>query len=293
MRIGAYAPPSPWQGMRAVDDLAHILGRGVEIVHTFKSWGAPAGRFRRQTRLELNLTRDSGRVPLITWEPWTPGKGPTQARYRLARIADGHFDDYIASWADGLREYGTTVYLRPMHEMNGGWYPWATANDNSADDFVSAWRHLHTMFGDRGADNVRWVWAANVTDVPGAAPWDATYPGEDVVDVLGIDGYNWGTGPSGDDGPGPDGPREWIGVSELFHDAYQRITVLGDQPIWITEVACADDGGDKAAWLTELLTEPVGDRLDTVVLFDERKERDWRVASAVTPGQTLLTDPDS
>ncbi|GAA1481170.1 hypothetical protein GCM10009624_16100 [Gordonia sinesedis] len=280
MRIGAYAPPSPWQGMGAVDDLEAVLDRRIDIVHTFKAWGAPWGRFRRQTRLELTLTGDAHRLPLVTWEPWQPGKGTEQPRYRLSAIADGRFDDYIAAWADGLREYGLPVYLRPMHEMNGGWYPWGGGvNGNSADAYVAAWRYLHAAFRDRGAGNVRWVWAANVTDTPGAEPWEAMYPGDDVVDVLGIDGYNWGTGPQGADGPGDDGPREWIGVADLFGKPYSRIARLGPQPIWITEVACADEGGDKAEWLTDLFTASLGDRLDAVVLFDERKERDWRVAS--------------
>ena len=40
-------------------------------------------------------------------------------------------------------------YLRPMHEMNGNWYPWAEGvNGNVAGDYVNAWRHVRAIFRD-------------------------------------------------------------------------------------------------------------------------------------------------
>ena len=102
------------------------------------------------------------------------------------------------------------------------------------------------------------------------------YPGADYVDVLSLDGYNWGS-----DHPEYGG---WQSFGEIFGDAYERLTKLGPQPIWIAEVGSAAAGGDKAAWVRDMwATARTMNRLDAVVWFDQDKEEDWRalpVASA-------------
>jgi hypothetical protein len=52
------------------------------------------------------------------WTPGDPYYGVEQPDIRLARIAGGAFDGYIASWADGLTAVGATVHVPPMHEIN-------------------------------------------------------------------------------------------------------------------------------------------------------------------------------
>jgi hypothetical protein len=69
------------------------------------------------------------------------------------------------------------------------------------------------------------------------------YPGHDVVDVLALSGYNWGT------------TRPYIGwrsFEEIFDTAYERLTALGPN-VWIAEVASSEEGGEKAAWIREML----------------------------------------
>ena len=75
--------------------------------------------------------------------------------------------------------YPQLVYLRWSQEMDlSGLYPWA-ANDPSL--FREAFRHVVMLFRQRGATNVRWVWSP--AGVSGA---QAYYPGEDVVDRIGL-----------------------------------------------------------------------------------------------------------
>jgi mannan endo-1,4-beta-mannosidase len=47
----------------------------------------------------------------------------------------------------------------------------------------------------------------------------------------------------------------------------------------LAEVGCAPEGGDKAAWVAELvgLARSRYDRLDAIIWFGLDKERDWRV----------------
>jgi hypothetical protein len=269
--LGAYAPPAPEQGLAPIETLERRLRRRIDIVLWYQHWAGWAPRLEREW---LERTRASRRVPLLTWEPWSPG-GVDQPEFRLRRIAEGAFDDYAAAWARGLKGYGRRVYLRPMHEMNGNWYPWGgSVNANSAADFVRAWRRLHGIFRRVGARNVRWVWSPYADDVP-ATPgnvFERYYPGRAYVDVLALDGYNWGGAMPQYGG--------WRSFNEIFGRAYRRLARLGPQPIWIAETASAPEGGDKAGWIRAMFASRRRyPRLRAIVWFNVEKERDWRATS--------------
>lgn len=272
MRFGIYAPRSPEQGIATTEGLEQRLGHRVSIVNWYQHWGGWAPEFNA-TWVD-NVVR-SGRIPLLTWEPWAPA-GTDQPEYALERIAGGAFDGYVRGWARAVAAYGETIYLRPMHEMNGDWYPWGgTVNDNSPARYVAAWKRIWKIFAREGATNVRWVWSPNHADVP-ATPGNAFeryYPGERYVDVLALDGYNWGS-----EFPQYGG---WRSFDTVFGCAYRRIGELGPQPIWIAETASAPEGGDKAAWVQDMFAAAKRyPRLQAVVWFHADKERDWRATSS-------------
>jgi len=273
--FGAFTPNDPYGGRTDdTDALQAAIGRRVETVLWYQNWGGGEWISKVQPHLPQSVV-SSGRTPLVTWEPWDPANASAdQPRFALRRIADGEFDAYITSWATALRDLATTIYLRPMHEMNGNWYPWGgTVNGNSPALFVKAWRRMHDIFAQHGATNVRWVWAPNNVDVPQTTNnrMEDYYPGDNYVDILGVDGYNWGTGIPGWAG--------WESFTEVFATSLQRLRRLGPQPIWITEVATSPQGGDKSAWIRDMFkTAPSMERLERIIWFNEDKERDWRAA---------------
>ena len=182
--FGASTPvPSGGDLMESVNVFEKSLARRVDVVNTFKKWGGPSGTFA-SVRPELDAVSRDGRVPMVTWEPM-PATGSTNA-FPVERIAAGDFDAYIDSWADGMRDFGKPVHLRPMHEMNGNWYSWS----GNPAAYVAAWRHLHDTFVERGATNVQWDWVANADDAPTTNTMESYWPGAEYVDVLGLDGYN-------------------------------------------------------------------------------------------------------
>ena len=272
MLFGAYAPPAPESGMAAVEELERAVGSSLDIVLWYQHWDGWGSAFSPEW---VDRIVASGRIPLLTWEPWAPGS-PEQPAFRLSRIADGAYDSYVEGWARSLEVYGKTLYLRPMHEMNGSWYPWGgTVNGNSARDYVRAWRRLHGIFARVGAANVRWVWSPLVDDVPAtpANAFERYYPGSRYVDVLALDGYNWGTSVPGFGG--------WRSFDAVFASAYARITRLGSQPVWIAETASDAAGGDKAAWVRDMFAALSRyRRIGAVVWFHTLKERDWRATSS-------------
>ncbi len=249
--FGAYTDGGVWQGMEPVRQLETLLGRKLDIVHWFMSWDTP------YDIALVEAASADGRRPLITWEP---------NHQAVQAIAAGTYDGLIRDFADGVRATPGIVYVRPFPEMNGDWVPW---NGDPAA-LVAAWRHMVTVFRAEGADNVRWVWSPNVTDQPNtpANAMERYYPGSSYVDVLALDGYNWGTTTSW---------STWQSYTEIFAQPYARITALGPQPVWITEIASASQGGDKAAWVANMLNTSAFPRIQALVWFNQNKEADWRI----------------
>jgi hypothetical protein len=279
--FGAYVPPAPESGMAPVADLEASLGRRIEIVLWYQHWAGWGPDFNAEWTAQA---ASGARRPLLTWEPWKPGS-VNQPKFRLKRIAEGAFDPYITTWARAIKAYGRRLYLRPMHEMNGNWYPWGgTVNRNTPRTYVAAWRRMHRIFENVGATNVRWVWSPYAMDVPAKAGnrFENYYPGRRYVDILALDGYNWGG-----DAPEYGG---WKSFRKVFRPAYKRIVKLGPQPVWIAETASNHVGGNKARWVRRMFaTLPNYPRIRAVIWFHTVKERDWRatnparVAAAFAP----------
>ncbi|MFT4041873.1 MAG: glycosyl hydrolase [Gordonia sp. (in: high G+C Gram-positive bacteria)] len=253
--------------------LAALAGAQPGYLHRFAAFGdsAPIGEF--------DAISATGATPLLTLEPWVPGAGIVQPQFALSRVAAGAFDDDVRRWASNLRAWGKPLLLRFAQEMNGTWYPWAVGtNTNTATDYRAAWIRVRSVFADAGAHNVRFVWSPNVITT-GTNDFTDAYPGSSHVDILGLDGYNWG------DTSG----HQWQSAHDLFIPSLATLRGLDpDHPILITEVASADaaDADRKARWIRDFVGL-VGTqaRVDGFLWFQMDKERDWRFNS--TPQSTL------
>ncbi|HET8986352.1 MAG TPA: glycosyl hydrolase [Trueperaceae bacterium] len=251
--LGAFTYGGIWRGIEPVLRLEADLGRRLDVVHWFTNWSQPY--FPEM----VAMASAAGRKALISWQPHDQS---------IADIARGLYDDYIWAWADGVRESSVIVYLRPFPEMNGDWVPW----NGEPELFRAAWRRMAAIFDLAGADNVRWVFSPNVTDSPRTEEnrFEHYYPGADVVDVLALDGYNWGTTRAW---------TAWRSFEDVFSEGYDRIAALGDQGIWFAEMASSPDGGDKAAWVSDMLASTAFPRVEALIWFDEHKEADWRMVA--------------
>ncbi len=252
--IGAYTHGGVWNGMESFHQLEAAVGRKMDIVHWYSNWN---NEF--EVKLVIAATH-AGQLPMISWQ---------SNQQPLENIIAGHYDDYIRRWAIATKDYGNPVYLRPFPEMNGYWTSWY----GQPDKLVLAWKHIVDIFRAEGAHNVKWVWSPNVTDDPTtlANRMELYYPGTEYVDVLALDGYNWGNLRS---------YTAWESFESLFAEAITRLEALGPQPVWVAEVASTEHGGDKAAWVREMFASTAFPRLEAVVWFNENKETDWRVNSS-------------
>ena len=143
------------------DNFARRTGRPLAVCFDYARYGAPfpLAWARKQAR--------AGRAIQIAWEPSSIGA-----------VRD---DEYLNQWAEDASRCGTPMFLRFGGEMNGNWTPWG--RDPLA--YRRAFRLVHAVI-NRHASNVALVWA------PGAVPTrnlDSYYPGDDVVDWVGISLY--------------------------------------------------------------------------------------------------------
>ena len=259
--LGAYIPRSAWQPGE-IDRYSRLVGRRPVIVSIYKSWDS-----QPFDQTELDGVWSRGAVPMISWEPLS-----YQSReFPLGAIQRGHFDDYVRESARAARDWGRPILLRFAHEMNGDWYPWGRGvGDNNSYRYRAVWRRLVGIFRTQGADNVQWVWAPNV-NTGGDFPFLDLYPGDQWVDWVGFDGYNWAKA------------GEWNSFTDVFDNSYEELTQHTSRPMIITETGSSESGGDKAAWVSSALDREIPGfaRIRAVVWFeDEFKGLDARADSS-------------
>ena len=228
----------------------------------------------------------NGRIPMVKYG--AGGGSPS-----LDAIANGSQDATLRAMADGVKSMGGQIFFCPFWEMNGDWEPWSGANNNDSGTYdgplkyVKAWRHMHDVFVQRGATNAVWVWAPDKGDSPKENwnHWLKYYPGDDYVDWVGLDGYNWGSAATW---------SRWTSWEETFRAIYDDFAAR--KPIMIAETASAELGGDKAQWMADAQAV-IKDRFPdvaSVTWFDDNKETDWRVDSspaALSAYRTWAADP--
>lgn len=267
--LGVFAPSVPW-GFQDIDAFSELVGTRPAVVHWFQDW------VMNFDSAYMDAAVSRGGMPLITWEPWKFGAGLDQPNYALRRILGGEHDAYIRSWARAAAAWGKPFFLRFAHEMNGDWTTWSPGvTGNTACEFVAVWRRVHAIFRKGGANNVRWVWSP-VAQYEGSVPFRDVYPGDAYVGGFGISGYNWGT------------TREWSRwqtFSEIFGASYEAMRSIAlKKPVMISEVGCAEQGGDKAAWIRSTYLKEIPAKFPTIKAvswFDANKENDWRVNSSL------------
>lgn len=253
-----------------VSNAESLAGRHASIIENYVHWGS-YGSFD-SSRDELTATVNHGSVPMITWMS-DDASGKDQQAYDLRTIAAGGQDDYIRSWAVGLRSLGARVMLRLDSEMNGFWMPYAPYYQNdgtTAADFVNMWRHVHAIFDSEQVTNVVWVWSPNV-EYGGVQPMRPLYPGDRYVDVMAVDGYNWGN---------TNGKR-WQTFSQIFDHTISVMEGISNRPLMLGETGSSEVGGSKAAWIQDMFDQIAyrGD-IHGFIWFDIVKETDWRIGSS-------------
>jgi hypothetical protein len=274
----------------------------------------------------------AGAHGLLTLEPHDGLDAVTRAAAdELAAVLD-------AAWA----EHGVATFVRFAHEMNGSWYPWG----QQPDAYVDAFRLVADALRSRAPASAM-IWAPNDgagypftggqfgatpesggfasldTDGDGALtrdddPYAPYWPGDDVVDWVGMSLYFWGLDyPWGENEvPAPGRfAAQLTGVPTGAHDDevvvpnfYATYAEGHDKPMAITETAAFFDPAGrgpteaevKSAWFRQVFSVETRDRFERVGMvnwFEWHKhepevgrEIDWRLTADPSLARALLDE---
>lgn len=170
--VGTPSEVAEWEAYR---------GRPVDVVHGFTERGSWEGI--ESADWILGFYAKSPVAIVISQPFWPEGSGGS-----LGACASGAYDANWARYGKALTAAGRTdAYTRLAWEFNGDWFEW------SATD-VTAWKQCYRKVVQAvrsTAPGARFEWNINAhgSKTSGGSAWNS-YPGNDVVDVVGIDPYD-------------------------------------------------------------------------------------------------------
>lgn len=268
-------------------------GLRSDIIVFFLQWPSDGDPNSGEFPLEsLETITASGSLPCITWEPMHI-KGGKEIAISHTDLLSGRYDRYITRFADKARSWDKPVLIRFAHEMNLKRYHWGTTEDQYGPESPAIYRRMYIyivdIFRRSGAGNVLWVFCPNAESVPStsydpSASWNTLsnyYPGDSYVDILGVDGYNWGTTRK----KAIHGwESRWRTFREIFEAPITELrglsTSAAGKPLIVFETATVGAGGNKNDWIRDALTAAGRSGIDGIVWFQSDKEVDWRIESA-------------
>jgi hypothetical protein len=161
----------------------------------------------------------------------------------LQEVASGAADRWFTAYARHLAALGREhPDLRLGWDFNGDWQPWSARN---AQDYVAAFRHVaHLLTATLPHATIDWAgnWGPSQA---GHDPFTDLYPGDDVVDVVGLDAYDGGWVPART-------ARQFAAWAASDHglDAWWRFATRHGKPLALTEWGLLPSGdGDNPAFV--------------------------------------------
>jgi hypothetical protein len=236
--------------------------------------GAWAGRRLTFSGTFLSVQEDRDNVVEKLEQAWRAHTTPfvnVEVPGSAAAVDRGSFDPYLRDLAESVRAWldlgqERSLILAPLQEMNLPETPWGC----DAPAYVKAFLRIRATFAAAGIDDatrIRWAFAPNGWTSPQCggriAPF---YPGDDVVDLIGISAYNFG-------------PNEWDGryrfPAYVFRHLDELRTFAPEKPYLIAQTGTAPRGGDRDAWLREMFVVLAADPNVVGFLYFNKDKSDW------------------
>jgi len=220
----------------------------------------------------VEVCKKHGATPVISQEIWRWSERRAKNSNWLGKINAGETDDFWRKWANDAKAFDSEVILRFGFEMNGDWFAWG----QQPKEFIQAWKRVHRLMREEGATKVKFMFSPNVE-------WDVNnhksaielyYPGNEFVDLLALDGYNFGNKHSK--------WHRWSSYEAVFEKSIQKMSKV-NKPLILAEIGCADGPG-KSQWVKDFLKAfRKDDRVDGFIYFNHfdpnKGEPNWLLDS--------------
>lgn len=184
---------------------------GFDFIHLAYS---PAGWVDYGKIDNIKAVWDNGGIPAFTWHWNVPNSSTTAIDDYDCKLDKCTFDitraltpdtwenrvinadiDKVAGYLKLYQDAGIPIIWRPLHEAAGDytWGPWFWWGKAGVEKTKELWIYLYNkLVKEHGINNLIWVWTAQLADEGALASNDlvrAAYPGDEYVDIVGVDLY--------------------------------------------------------------------------------------------------------
>ena len=248
VKFGAYDPHGDFRSERR-----------ASIEHLFLPWEDVD---LSSLQLADNYARERGRTVLISVEPWSWSTDwRLSSQQLLANIKAGRYDGNIAQVCQAIGQMQSPVMIRWGQEMEDPRSSFSWANW-PAEDFKAAFRDFVTKCRVH-VPRAQFVWSPL-----GLEGLQAYYPGDDVVDLVGLSVFGYQPYDRAEFG------RE-RSFAEALRPGYERVAAFG-KPIFVTELGYEGDNNYVRSWAQDVARRHAEfPRLQGVVYFNDREVYDW------------------
>ena len=172
---------------------------GIEVGDTKNLDSVPFDRIRT----EIIRHHQRGGIVTISWHPRNPVTGGTawDATDGVVKaiLSEGETHDLFMTWLARVRTFLTSLQtekgepipftFRPWHENNGFWFWWGNTHC-TPEEYLALWNLTQDYLT---APNIVWCYSPNLQGGFTDETFVPRYPGDDHVDLIGLDAYQWGT----------------------------------------------------------------------------------------------------
>jgi mannan endo-1,4-beta-mannosidase len=133
----------------------------------------------------------------------------------------------VASFLGSLKSNGVLipVLFRPYHELTGNWFWWCQ-NTNNPDEFKLLWRYTINYLRNKKQLHNLIVVYNTAGDFNTESEFSERYPGNDVVDVVSFDTYQYGDPAT--DSKFVDNTKKRIAIVESFAGQKHKLSALAE-----------------------------------------------------------------
>ena len=186
-------------------DVRDVAGKYPAIVG-FDLGGIELGNARNLDGVPFDLMRraalkhvERGGTVTFSWHPRNPFTGGdawdiSSSEVVRSVLPGGAKHDEFMVWLQRAGDFlasldGAPAIFRPWHENIGSWFWWG-GRLCTADEYVALFRMTHDyLVQERGLTNLQWCYSPN--GPISVADYLSRYPGDDYVDYLGTDIYEY------------------------------------------------------------------------------------------------------
>lgn len=248
---------------------------------------------------------ERGGIVTLSWHPRNPvttidGGGPAGQKFPEGTAWDvtdstvvkkvlpgGAYHEKFVTWMQRLSDFlamlktddgkKIPIMFRPWHENSGSWFWWGEKLC-TADEYRALWNMLQDKLKADGFDNLLWSYSPGMEDNLTAERLLARYPGDDRVDMIGLDGYQW----------------EANQGTQFVERGRQNLTVLCEVAREHGKIPALTECGlknltDQTWWTTTLLPTVEGFPISYMLTWRNYKE-EWFGPSPAKPDAKSFVD---